>query len=242
MCDRTSSNRKSNRNYCSHGHLGNIRQEHRKRRNTATDRRLHVNISHNTSHQTARKHRYNGVRSRLRQWTSDVPDTPAHTTLGLVYTRTLRNHIRRTTTIDCVPVAGMARAKSLVDVASDQPKTNINLRHVSKMVNNVQQRTTKTLMLQNIASRESQMFQRIESETWPFKQRRTWTTCDQRGGCNHRERMLKLSLSSVAAPHRPRPCPTEIRRTETHPSTRTEKKNAAGIIRCIIIPNKITTT
>ena len=59
---------------------------------------------------------------------------------------------------------------------------------------------------------------------------------------NHRERMLKLSLSLVAAPHRPRPCPTEIRRTETHPSTRTEKKNAAGIIRCIIILNKITTT
>ena len=223
MYDRTSSNRKSNRNYCSHGHSGTFARNTENAEHTATDRRLHVNISHNTSHQTARKHRYNGVRSRLRQWTSDVPDTPAHTTLGLVYTRTLlQPHQTKETNRKCA-VTGMARVKSLLDVESDQPKTNINLRHVSKMVNNIQQRTINPHAPEHRV-RESQMFQRIESETWPFKQRRTWTTCDQRGGCNHRERMLKLSLSSVAAPHRPRPCPTVIRRPETHPSTRTKKK------------------
>ena len=111
-------------------------------------------------------------------------------------------------------VTGMAR---VLDVESVQPKTNTNLRHVSNMANSEPQNPHAP----EHRVRESQMFQRIESETWPFKQRRTWTTCDQRGGCNHRERMLKLSLSSVAAPHRPRPCPTVIRRPETHPSTRT---------------------
>ena len=68
--------------------------------------------------------------------------TRAHHTRPRLHKNILQPHQTKETNRLCA-VAGMARAKSLVNVASDQPKTNINLRHVSKMVNNVQQRTTK---------------------------------------------------------------------------------------------------
>ena len=59
--------------------------------------------------------------------------THAHHTRPRLHKNILQPHQTKETNRLCA-VAGMARAKSLVDVASDQP---------NEMVNNVQQRTTK---------------------------------------------------------------------------------------------------
>ena len=145
MYDRTSSHMKRNCKYCSHGHSETFARNTENAERTETDRRLHVNISHNTSHQTEGKHRYNGVRSRLRQWTSDVPDKPTHTTLGFVFTRTLRNHIRRKTTIECVPSLGWHQCWTW---NQSNPKPT----PISDMCPTWRTTKHKTLMLQRIES------------------------------------------------------------------------------------------
>ena len=89
-----------------------------------------------------------------------MPDTPAHTTLGLVYTRTLlQPHQDERQPIESVLSLGMARVKSLLDVESDQPK---NKHQSQTCVQDGEQHSTtnhKTLMLQNIASESLLMFQ-----------------------------------------------------------------------------------
>ena len=124
-------------------------------------------------------------------------------------------------------VTGMTRVQSLLDVVANQPTTNTNLRHTSGMVNNVQRRTTNSYVPENRV-RESQMPQRMESKTRPFKQRQT---CLQQTRGFQPWRTLKLSLRFVAARHWPRPRPTVVRRPTTHASTGTEK-TMAGIIHC----------
>ena len=194
MCDRTSSHIKRNCKYCSHGHSGTFARNTVNAERTETDRRLHVNISHNTSHQTEGKHRYNGVRSRLRQWTSDVPDKPTHTTLGLRFHKNIAQPHQTKDNNRMCAVTGMA---PVLDVESVQPKTNTNLRHVSNMANNETQNPHAPETL------SPRVPDALETGVRDLA-RQTKTNMDHwrptRWLRNHRERMLKLSLSLVAAP------------------------------------------